>query len=236
MTFDPIPSYWFNYNLLTTVAKAINQSENPINQTNSTLNNKSLFNLIFSQMLNSNLSSSISYLSLNKSLDFSSFSNTYHTLSLRQVNLDSNDFNPYNQLTNFDFKPIQFLKLENRLQGKLSGTANYFIQAGQKYNIDPALLAAISMHETGNGRSKAVHEKLNVAGMMGKNGLKSYSSLEESIFDMARNLRENYINKGKNTIAAIGAKYAPIGVANDPTGLNNYWVSGVSKFYNELTV
>ena len=28
--------------------------------------------------------------------------------------------------------------------------------------------------------------------------------------------------------------YAPKGAANDPTGLNNNWLSGVNKFYSEL--
>ncbi|MBW9235637.1 glucosaminidase domain-containing protein, partial [Leptospira santarosai] len=82
----------------------------------------------------------------------------------------------------------------------------------------PGLLSAIAIHETGNGSSRAINNKNNVAGMMGKNGLRSYESVEESIFDMARNLRKNYLNQGIDTIAKIGAKYAPIGAGNDPTG------------------
>ena len=70
---------------------------------------------------------------------------------------------------------------------------------------------------------------------MGKNGLRSYASVEDSIFDMARNLRQNYLNEGKDTIAKIGAKYAPVGAANDPTGLNNHWTQGVSNYYSKLT-
>jgi hypothetical protein len=31
-----------------------------------------------------------------------------------------------------------------------------------------------------------------------------------------------------------GNIYAPKGAANDPTGLNNNWLSGVNKFYSEL--
>ncbi len=134
----------------------------------------------------------------------------------------------------FGFKPVQFLKLENTLEGKLSGAANHFINAGKKYDIDPSLLSAIAIHETGNGSSRAANEKNNVAGMMGKNGLRSYDSVEDSIFDMARNLRKNYLNQGKDSIAAIGAKYAPVGAANDPTGLNNHWTKGVSRQFNNL--
>lgn len=140
-----------------------------------------------------------------------------------------------NLKTDLSFKPIQFLKLENTLGGKLSGTSAHFINAGKKYDLDPNLLSAIAIHETGNGSSRAVNEKNNVAGMMGKNGLRSYDSVEESIFDMARNLRQNYLNQGKTTIAAIGAKYAPVGAGNDPTGLNNHWVTGVNRQLNKLT-
>lgn len=140
-----------------------------------------------------------------------------------------------NLKTDLSFKPIQFIKLENTLGGKLSGTSAHFINAGKKYDLDPNFLSAIAIHETGNGSSRAVNEKNNVAGMMGKNGLRSYDSLEESIFDMARNLRQNYLNQGKTTIAEIGAKYAPVGAGNDPTGLNNHWVTGVNRQLNKLT-
>lgn len=126
--------------------------------------------------------------------------------------------------------------LNQMLKGKLSGTGEIFVRAGKHYNIDPTLLAAVAMHETGNGKSRAAQEKNNVAGMMGANGLKSYASVEDSIMDMARNLSKNYLNKGLSNISQIGAKYAPIGASNDPTGLNNHWVTGVTKYMNQLKV
>jgi hypothetical protein len=125
--------------------------------------------------------------------------------------------------------------LNPHLKGVLQNTGSHFIEAGEKYGINPALLAAISIHETGNGTSNAARFKFNVAGMMGKNGLKTYSSIQESIFDMARNLRQNYLDKGKLTIAQIGAKYAPIGADNDPNQLNNHWVTGVQRYFDTLT-
>ncbi|WP_223282778.1 glucosaminidase domain-containing protein [Neobacillus kokaensis] len=126
-------------------------------------------------------------------------------------------------------------KLDLYLKGVLQNTGHHFAEAGEKYQINPALLAAISIHETGNGTSNAARFKYNVAGMMGKNGLKSYDSIRDSIFDMARNLRQNYLDQGKQTIAQIGAKYAPIGASNDPTQLNNHWVTGVQSQFHKLT-
>lgn len=130
------------------------------------------------------------------------------------------------------FRPVGLLEMEKHLSGKLSGTAKDFITAGQKYNLNPLFLAAIAQHETGNGSSRAILEKNNVAGMMGRNGLRTYATLQESIDAMASNLRRNYLNQGLTTISQIGAKYAPVGASNDPTGLNNHWVNGVTKKLN----
>ncbi|MBL4952945.1 glucosaminidase domain-containing protein [Neobacillus sp. OS1-32] len=159
------------------------------------------------------------------------------------LGIPSVDQNTSNLLTDipiqndsFRFSNISAEKLNQELDGKLKGMGEVFIRAGNYYNVNPALLAAIAQHETGNGTSRAAMEKNNIAGMMGINGLKSYASVEESIMDMARNISKNYIGEGLTTIAKMGAKYAPVGAANDPTGLNNYWVTGVTKYFNKLTV
>ncbi|MEH7356569.1 glucosaminidase domain-containing protein [Neobacillus drentensis] len=134
------------------------------------------------------------------------------------------------------FQLIDPEKINQVLDGKLKGMGEVFVRAGNRYNINPALLTAIAQHETGNGKSRAAAEKNNVAGMMGVNGLKSYSSIEDSIMDMARNLSKNYLGQGLTSISKIGSKYAPIGAENDPTGLNNNWVVGVNKFFEQLRV
>lgn len=139
-----------------------------------------------------------------------------------------------NSTTSLNYSEVSIEKLNAKLKGKLSNMGAAFIEAGRKYNMNPSLLASIAIHETGNGKSRAANEKNNIAGMMGKNGLKLYESVEESIFDMARNLRKNYLDKGLDTIAKIGAKYAPVGAANDPTGLNNHWVKGVNNYFHSF--
>ncbi len=136
----------------------------------------------------------------------------------------------------YRYQTISADKLNQELGGKLQGMGQAFVNAGKVFNVDPALLAAIAQHETGNGKSRAAVEKNNIAGMMGINGLKSYASVEESIMDMARNISKNYIGNGLSSIAKIGAKYAPIGAANDPTGLNHHWITGVTKYFNKFSV
>ena len=148
-----------------------------------------------------------------------------------EISAQNVSFNTGNLLT---YQPISSGTLNSVLGGKLTGMADTFVDAGERYNVNPALLVAISQHETGNGKSLAAIEKNNIAGMMGANELKSYASIEDSIMDMARNLGNNYLGKGLSSISAIGAKYAPIGAGNDPTGLNNHWVKGVTKYFNQL--
>lgn len=100
---------------------------------------------------------------------------------------------PINTEEPLRFQSINPEKLNQVLAGKLTGMGEVFVRAGQKYNINPALITAIAQHETGNGKSRAAIEKNNIAGMMGVNGLKSYTSIEDSIMDMARNLSKNYL-------------------------------------------
>lgn len=129
--------------------------------------------------------------------------------------------------------------LNRQLGGRFAGQGQAFVDAAQRHGVDPALLAAIAMHETGNGTSRAVRERNNPGGIMDPASnwmrLKSFGSLEEGLDAMARNLRRNYLNEGRTTIAAIGPKYAPAGAANDPRGLNGGWVDGVTRFYLRLS-
>ncbi|OCA02247.1 hypothetical protein AC781_11380 [Akkermansia glycaniphila] len=121
-----------------------------------------------------------------------------------------------------------------RLKQAAAGTglerlAPVFAAAGRKYGVDPDLLMAIAMHETGNGTSSAFRNKRNAMGVSDAKGPRTFGSVEESVFYMARQLKRNYIDKGLSDVASIGAKYAPIGAGNDPGGLNAHWVSGVNR-------
>ena len=129
-------------------------------------------------------------------------------------------------------------KLNQHLDGALKNTGDSFVRYGEIYDIDPFLLASISIWETGNGTSKAVKQLKNAGGIMAnayKGTLKSFISVNSSIEYMANLLRGSYLD-GRNvhSIQAIGNIYCPIGVNNDPNGLNNYWVGGVTKTYNNI--
>ncbi len=129
-------------------------------------------------------------------------------------------------------------KLNQHLGGKFKGKGLAFVDAAKKHGLDPALLAAIAMHETGNGTSKAVRNKNNPGGLMNPRTnwrtLQRFSTLEKGIDAMARNLKRNYIDKGLKTPAQIGPKYAPVGAHNDPGKLNRHWVGSVSNLMRRL--
>jgi predicted metal-dependent phosphoesterase TrpH len=96
------------------------------------------------------------------------------------------------------------------------------------------LLVAISKHETGNWTSYNFKNKNNLGGLY--NGSKgtfySYESLESGIEAFVNLLKNRYFGKGLNTIEEIGNVYCPVGVSNDPNGLNQHWIPKVSQYYN----
>lgn len=120
--------------------------------------------------------------------------------------------------------------------GAFSNKGQAFLDAAQKNNIDPVILASIAFHETGRGSSKMVRERNNPGGLYNSKAgtFFTYPSLEDGIDAMASNLFRLYFSQGLVTIEQIGAKYAPIGAANDPNGLNLHWVPAVTKFMAEF--
>jgi murein DD-endopeptidase MepM/ murein hydrolase activator NlpD len=119
--------------------------------------------------------------------------------------------------------------------GKLSGCGKTFVQISNIFKVNPALMAAIAMHETGNGTSNAIKTKNNCFGMMSGSTVRTYTTLTEGIRAGISNLSRNYIYQGRKSIDAIQKKYAPVGASNDPTGLNKNWQNGVNKFYKNIT-
>ena len=148
--------------------------------------------------------------------------------------------NPYGTLT-FDGLNGTLSKgsvMEGRVTAKaLGGLAplyNVYLDAAARNGLDPKLLMAISMHETGRGTSATFRNKKNAMGVSDANGPRTFKRVEDSIYFMAEQLKKNYIDKGLTTVEQIGAKYAPVGAENDPRSLNQHWVGGVSKYMKEL--
>jgi|SRR6516165_3022878 hypothetical protein len=120
-------------------------------------------------------------------------------------------------------------QLNTHLGGAFAGQGQAFIDAANRYGIDPVLLASISMFETGNGTSHMVQTKNNPAGIWDSKAgaYRTFSSLDDGLDFTARNLKTNYINQGLTTPEQIGPKYAPPGASNDPNNTNASWPANV---------
>lgn len=118
--------------------------------------------------------------------------------------------------------------------GVLSSYGSVIIEKSKKHGIDPVLFASIAFHESGFGTSDAIKNKNNPGGLMGKNGLMVFSTLDDGLESMARTLHNRIINDGLTTIEKLGSVYAPVGASNDPNGLNNHWVPNVTKIVSDL--
>ncbi|MDD2709807.1 MAG: hypothetical protein PHV34_17630 [Verrucomicrobiae bacterium] len=130
---------------------------------------------------------------------------------------------------------------QDRLSEPLRALAGDFISAGQRWGVNPALLASISEHETGRGTSRAFRVKENAMGVSDNLGPVDYrrrGGAAATIDHMASRLAMDAIYESARqagTLESLGSIYAPPGSANDPGNLNPSWATGVKSFYDRLT-
>ena len=128
--------------------------------------------------------------------------------------------------------------LNKNLGGVLTGKGNKFLELQEKYGISASVLAAIVNNESAYGKSNAAINKNNVSGTMDPKTnwmkLKTFESVDHCLEYTARNLKNNYIDKGLISISQIHAKYCPVGAANDPKGINGGWGSAVNSINNKI--
>lgn len=114
----------------------------------------------------------------------------------------------------------------------LAGQGAAFVAHAGSVGLDPRALVAISGAESSfatYGPSQLIHNPF------GLGPHRVYPSWEESIGAAARNLGGHlYLGAGRVTIGQISGTWAPIGAANDPTGVNGNWTRNVSRYYAEM--
>lgn len=113
----------------------------------------------------------------------------------------------------------------------LQGYGAVFVREGLANGIDPRALAAIARAESSLGSdpgARAIHNAF------GWGPHRPFASWEENIATVAAGLKAGYIDEGLTTLAQIQAKYAPLGAANDPGGLNSNWLTNTTLLYGEL--
>ena len=118
-----------------------------------------------------------------------------------------------------------------RASSPLAGEGATFVRASLGAGIDPRALVAIAAHETmleTYGPSQTIHNAFGLGPGI------AFADEGDAIGRAAGTLAEMYLPEGRTTLATIGSKWAPIGVANDPAGLNRSWTSGVGAYYAAL--
>ena len=134
--------------------------------------------------------------------------------------------------------PVNFVVEEPKEEiCNLDSTSCKIVENAKKIGLNEEQILisiAISKWETGNYTSSAFKNKNNVGGMMCSSGLISYNSLDDGINAFLKNLKNNYFDIGLDTLEKIQPKYCPIGAANDPNGLNQYWLNGTNQMLNQM--
>lgn len=112
----------------------------------------------------------------------------------------------------------------------LAGDGATFVREGLANDIDPRLLVAIAAQETmleTYGPARLIRNPFGLGPGI------QFDDESEAIAMAARTLG-NYAQDGLVTVQQIGARWAPVGASNDPTGLNGGWPAGVGTFFATL--
>jgi hypothetical protein len=124
-------------------------------------------------------------------------------------------------------------RLDQFLGGVLAGKGEKFLSEARKNNICPIFLAAISMHESANGKSDFARNRNNVFGIYLRGQYHRFKNVDECIEFSAKLLAGRIYSKNP-TIVGVQRIYCPVGADNDPKGLNKYWLSGVMDKMQKL--
>lgn len=117
--------------------------------------------------------------------------------------------------------------------GVLSSKGEVIKKIAKDQGIDPVLMIAIIVLETGWGTSSAVVEHNNPAGLMVGSTILTYPTLDAGLKAQGKTLHKLIIDKGLTSIEKLGTSYAPIGADNDPNNLNANWVPTVTSIVKQ---
>ncbi len=119
----------------------------------------------------------------------------YESASLRITQEDSDDQ-----------RATALRKYLTKHNSPLADYADEFVQTADKYNLDWRLLPAISGVESTFGK-RIPYKSYNAYGWAG--GLYRFTSWENSIEVVSKSLKEDYIEKGANSLSKISRRYCP---------------------------
>lgn len=125
-----------------------------------------------------------------------------------------------------DARPIIIKQYLERHHSPMAPYSDLLFEAGEKYELDYRLMIAIAQCES-NLCKKSPPSSFNCWGF--ENGATKFLSWEQAIEQVAKTLKERYIDQGLVTPEEIMAKYAPPSVAK-----GGPWAKCVNQFLKEL--
>jgi len=114
----------------------------------------------------------------------------------------------------------------------LNSSGQAFLAAGQKFDIDPALIVAISGQETSFATRTCTTDNAWNWFWQGPCPRSPFDNYEQGINTVSKFLRKNYINRGYNTIPLIRKKYCTAPVKNGIVCPG--WITNVTLFRDQL--
>ena len=120
----------------------------------------------------------------------------------------------------------------------LKNKGSVFMEAQRKYGISALVLIAICGAESTYGTKGKNNAFFNVANRRsGKNSFKHYNNVDDAIMDLARDLKQNYVDNPPEKKDAhltklyqVNARYCPVQADNN-TG---EWASSVTRCLNDI--
>jgi hypothetical protein len=125
-----------------------------------------------------------------------------------------------------DARPIIITKYLEKHQSPLLPYADELLAAAETYDVDYRLIVAIAQCES-NLCKKSPPDSYNCWGF--ENGATKFLSWEQALDQVAKTLRERYLDQGLETPEEIMVKYAPPSVEK-----GGPWAKCVNQFIEEL--
>jgi len=135
--------------------------------------------------------------------------------------------------------PVTAAAIDKYLTGKgspMAGHGTDFVAGGVRNGYDPRMLVAISGGESSFGKN--CFAPYNAWGWL---SAPAFTGWTDAISKTSDYLGNTYINdvdpdypNGRHTVAAVGAKWCPVGASNDPQGLNKNWIPTNTQFLREM--
>ena len=185
-------------------------------------------------VLNVNISNNVA-ISADKEVKESSNSNTNNT-NVIKMSLNEASDREVAEAVSLRLEVFDGLTMDE-LAEKLNRSLGNAVLAGKGYliasyslskGVDPYVVTAIMIHETGRGTSRMARECNNVAGQKGApscmGSYKGYATIDDGIKGAIDNLYKNYYARGLTTVEAIGPRYAESGT----------WVSMINGYVNSI--